>query len=372
MLIECHLSVPVVKTPRLLQLFGLFDVPPTERSEHKLRVELPIEGFPWNIGLVVGPSGSGKSTLARQAFGANLVTGFEWPEDKSLVDGFPKEMGIKEITGLLSSVGFSSPPSWLRPFRVLSNGEMFRATIARAMAESPDLAVIDEFTSVVDRTVAQIGSAAVAKSVRRAGRKLIAVSCHADIAEWLDPDWICEMPSGTFTRRLLRRRPAIELEIVRVDKAAWSLFAAHHYLNTSLHVAAKCFVALVMGRPAAFASALHSTGGSGSYWREHRTVCLPDFQGVGIGNALSEFVGSLMICTGKRYMSTTGNPAMIAHRSKSPLWKMKRKPGLVRNDVVKTEQASSYAVTRATNRYTAGFEYIGPSRREEAKRLGVI
>ena len=59
---------------------------------------------------------------------------------------------------------------WLRPFHVLSNGEQFRATIARALAESAkgrELVVIDEFTSVVDRTVAQIGSAAIAKTIRR-------------------------------------------------------------------------------------------------------------------------------------------------------------------------------------------------------------
>lgn len=66
-------------------------------------------------------------------------------------------MGIKDIVGLLSSVGFSSPPSWVRPFRVLSTGEQFRVTMARTLAEMPDLAVVDEFTSVVDRTVARPG-----------------------------------------------------------------------------------------------------------------------------------------------------------------------------------------------------------------------
>ncbi len=76
-------------------------------------------------------------------------------------------MAIKEITALLSSVGFSSPLAWLRPFEGLSIGERFRVTMARALAETRDLTVIDELTSVVDRTVAQIGSAAIAKTVRR-------------------------------------------------------------------------------------------------------------------------------------------------------------------------------------------------------------
>lgn len=40
---------------------------------------------------------------------------------------------IKEITGLFTAVGFSSPPSWARPYRVLSNGEQFRCDLAPAL-----------------------------------------------------------------------------------------------------------------------------------------------------------------------------------------------------------------------------------------------
>jgi ABC-type Mn2+/Zn2+ transport system ATPase subunit len=127
-------STAIKRTPRVVQLEGLFDVPPTKRSEVAWRVNLPIEEKPWQIGLVVGPSGCGKSTLARELFGKSLVSGYEWPSDCSIVDGFPAGMSMKEITLFLSSVGFSSPPSWLRPFGVLSNGEQFRATIARALA----------------------------------------------------------------------------------------------------------------------------------------------------------------------------------------------------------------------------------------------
>ena len=125
-------STRIQRTPRVVQLEGLFDVPPAERSELTWQVHLPLEEKPWQIGLIVGPSGCGKTTLAREAFGESLVRGYDWPADQSLVDGFPDSLSMKQITLLLSSVGFSSPPSWLRPFRVLSNGEQFRATIARA------------------------------------------------------------------------------------------------------------------------------------------------------------------------------------------------------------------------------------------------
>lgn len=370
-------SSPVVQTARTLQLGGLFDIPPEARSALSWTVELPDADGDWRVGLVVGPSGSGKSTLAREAWPANLVGGYDWPADKAVVDGFPAELGIKEVTAALSSVGFSTPPAWLRPYGVLSNGEQFRATLARALVDPRPLVVLDEFTSLIDRTVAKVGSAAIAKAVRRspAGRRFVAVTCHADVEEWLCPDWVIEMPAGTLTRRALRR-PPIELEVVRVERAAWHLFSRHHYLDTSLSNSAKCFVALWGGRPVAFASVIHAPGRL-CYWREHRTVCLSEFQGVGIGNALSEFVAGVMRATGKRYMSTTGNPAMIRHRAASPLWRMHRPPRASKKDAGerakgKTRAGVRNTASRAAGRLVAGFEYLGCSRPDDARKLGVI
>jgi hypothetical protein len=116
---------------------------------------------------------------------------------------------------------------------------------------------------------------------------------------------------------------------------------------------------------------MHSPGHHGGWWREHRTVCLPDFQGVGIGNTLSEFVGGVMRCLKKPYMSTTGNPAMIRHRAKSPLWVMRRKPSrMIPSD--RGACAAGLVKSRAVNRFTAGFTYVGPLRPDDAKRLGII
>src|ERR1022692_2683255 len=107
-------SVPVIKSARLLQAEGIFDVSPSEKSteEWTVNLDLPEE---WNVGLIIGPSGSGKTTVARELFGEHIVSGWEWPEDRSILDGFPAGMSIKDIVNLLSSVGFSSPPSWVRP-----------------------------------------------------------------------------------------------------------------------------------------------------------------------------------------------------------------------------------------------------------------
>src|SRR5207302_7587073 len=133
-------------------------------------------------------------------------------------DGFPYDLTIKEILALLSSVGFSSPPAWLRPFAALSTGQQFRVTLARLLAEQPALAVMDEFTSVVDRTVAQIGAHSLARTVRGRGQKFIAVTCHEDVEPWLNPDWVYRPDAGRFTWRLLQRRPAIALHVCRVGR----------------------------------------------------------------------------------------------------------------------------------------------------------
>lgn len=180
----------------------MFDLAPTAKSHKEWHIDYDLD-FDWHVGLIVGPSGAGKSTVAREMFGDRMRDGWPWPKDKCVIDGFPDSMSIQEITGLMSSVGFSSPPSWLRPFHTLSNGEQFRVSLARTLAECKDIAVVDEFTSVIDRKVAKIGSAAVAKAVRRSGRKFVAVGCHYDVIEWLDPDWVMEPHNATFVRRHL-------------------------------------------------------------------------------------------------------------------------------------------------------------------------
>ena len=136
-----------------------------------------------------------------------------WPKGQSVLDAFPAGMAIKDVVALLSSVGFSSPPSWLRPFHVLSTGEQFRVGLARLLAHAPDLAVMDEYTSVVDRTVAQVGSAALAKAVRQRGLRFVAVTCHEDVEAWLNPDWVYRPAERRFARRSLCRRPRITLAV---------------------------------------------------------------------------------------------------------------------------------------------------------------
>jgi GNAT superfamily N-acetyltransferase len=353
---EITVESPIVETPRVAQVRGMFDLPRAERSTLTWNVDLPLEEKPWQVGLVVGPSGCGKSTLARRLWPEALDHGIALRHlDRGcVVDAFPDVWPIAAITELLSSVGLASPPCWLRPFRVLSTGQQFRVVVALllAAAKPGGLVVCDEFTSVVDRTVAQIGSHALARTVRRRGLRLIAVTCHEDVEPWLQPDWVYRPAENAFVWRCLRRRPAIQLDIVRCAPSAWPLFAPHHYLSGAHARGTVCFLASWQQRPVAFSSWLPFFGGGSRARREHRTVTLPDYQGAGIGNALSAFVASLWKGLGYRALSTTTHPAMIAARRRKGLWHMTRRPSFAN---------TRDRVRHATTRLTAGFEYVGPA-----------
>lgn len=345
MRIEVAVSCPVFDSFRVQQVAGMFDVPLAQRAVHRVAVELPELGDTWQIGLIVGPSGSGKTTIARRLFGSALYRPSEWPADRAVVDCFGQR-SIKEITGTLTAVGFGSPPSWIKPYHALSNGEQFRCDLARALlsvepraesedpraeSEEPDsklsalcsspLVAFDEFTSVVDRNVARVASAAIARAIRSGQLRcrFVAVTCHYDVTEWLGPDWVLDMASGTFQRRCLPR-PPIELAVFRCRSRAWRLFARHHYLSAQLNPSAQCFLALWGQEPVAFCATLPLIAARRRR-RISRLVTLPDYQGVGIGTALLEAVAEIHRAQGFRVNITAGHPAVIAHCRRSPRWR---------------------------------------------------
>jgi hypothetical protein len=364
-IVAVNVSCPVYDSFRVQQVGGMFDVPLAERSQVSFSVEVPGPEEPWTIGLIVGPSGSGKTTIARRIFAAQLAGAADWPADRAVVDCFG-DRSAKEIIGLLTAVGFSSPPAWIRPYAVLSGGERFRCDLARALARGldpslrgadgqPPIVVFDEFTSVVDRNVAQIGSAAVARSIRGGTIpcRFVAVTCHYDVADWLEPDWVVDMADGTCLRRRLRR-PAIELALFRVHRRLWKVFAPHHYLSGSLSETARCYAAWWKGNPVSFCATLPIIGRR-NHWRITRIVTLPDYQGVGIGMRVAETVCDLHRAQGHRVNVTASHPALVAHCRKSPRWRAVR--------VLKTGSADTSKFVRgyrsSCGRAVVSFEYLG-------------
>jgi GNAT superfamily N-acetyltransferase len=363
MRIDATVSSPVIRTFRVDQVAAMFDVPLAERASNTFSVEVPDPSEPWDVGVIVGPSGSGKSTIAAKAFAGSIYRDAVWPERKSFLEGFPDGAATRDITGTLTAVGFSSPPDWVKPYGVLSNGQRFRADLARALLSDHELVVFDEFTSVVDRTVAKVGSAAVSRSIRsgKIKRRFVAVTCHYDVVDWLEPCWVVDMATQSLARGLLHR-PPITIEIVRCHRDAWSLFKHHHYLTGDLHVSCQCYMATWNGLPVAFCAMLN-TFGYKDYMRVSRIVTLPDYQGVGIGVALMEWCCQHYLDLKKRVSIVGTHPAIIRHCERSQSWRLSdiKRCGKRWNGTDDSPRSTGHtrAVATSSGRAVASFEYVG-------------
>ena len=158
---------------------------------------------PFRVGLVVGPSGSGKTqalnTVARFADRSLL-----WDPKKCVADRFEnKEIAEKCLAG----AGLNSVPQWFKPYRILSNGERYRADLAIALMEtliSDKVVAVDEFTSVVDRVVARSLCESLSRFLTKNSRLLLA-TCHYDVVEWIQPDWVADVTDHSVTRNRSQR-----------------------------------------------------------------------------------------------------------------------------------------------------------------------
>ncbi len=303
-------------------IYEKFDI----QNKEKTSVKIPInfsecKNFDWSIGVIYGGSGSGKTTLLKE-FGSvqnilmndkiPLISNFDWlsPEDAVF---------------LLSSVGLSSIPTYLRPFALLSNGEQYRATLAYKIGKSNqnDVILIDEYTSVVDRDVAKAMSYSLQKYIRKNNKKIILASCHFDIMEWLLPDWTYSPHKGRVERHeyLRQSRPKIELQIFRCRYETWKLFKQHHYLSDDLKKSSINYIILWNDKPICFVAVLPFPGvGDEKTRRISRIVVLPDFQGLGLGKIILNYISSLYAKEKSTMYIRTMSPALGISLSTDKNW----------------------------------------------------
>lgn len=325
---DITLTCETPRSARAQQVSGLFDVSLDEKLTSVWHHELPVEQQPWRVGLIVGASGAGKSVLARQLWGDRVIQSVDW-SNAPVIDQFPADMPIRDITNLLTSVGFGTVPAWLRPYSTLSNGERFRTDMARVIAETPDAEtiVVDEFTSVVDRQVARVASHCVQKSIRRSKRQFVAVTCHYDVIDWLQPEWVYDVSGLEFSWRSVQPRPSMRLEIHEATTAIWKVFARHHYMSADIARSARCFVATLDGELCGFTSYMHFPHPkTRSIKRVHRLVVLPDYQGLGIAGMMQDWLGQHLADQGYRCRIVSAHPAIIAMHAHSRRWRETHKP----------------------------------------------
>lgn len=339
-----------------------FDIQNRDETIVSIPMELDeINSFDWNIGVVYGGSGSGKSSIINHLGGVREVI---FDIDKPLISNF-NWMEPEEATRVLTAMGLSSVPTWLRPYKFLSNGEQYRAMLAYLVSSSKDgeTILIDEYTSVVDRDVAKAMSFALQKYIRRENKKIILASCHFDIMEWVMPDWIYSPMKGGGIEKpdyLRQGRPEISLSISRVEPKAWDFFKKHHYLTEEAN---KTYIYLLFewnNKPIAInviGRHLGTTGGVPGY-RGSRVVVHPDYQGMGIGSKISEFCGGIIKNIGGKYYTKTINPALGEYRnSHTESWKPTLFNGKVR--INNNDHSEIYKTIKQRASYC--HEYIGKS-----------
>jgi GNAT superfamily N-acetyltransferase len=305
----------------------------------------------WNIGLIVGKRGTGKSTIAKELF-REAMTDYQYSAE-CVIDDFDNNIKEIDLTKMLSTVGFSNIPSWFKPYSVLSNGEKMRVDLARALLDSKEIILFDEYTSVVDREVAKMGALATYNALKKTNKKFIAVSCHFDIMEWLQPDWIFSTDTMQMIDRGLLRRPKIKIEIKKTT-GYWNIFRRYHYLSHDLNKSCHQFVAFYNNNPIAFCAVINFPHSQIKPMRKiHRIVVLPDYQGIGIGVKLLNFIASQYYDKGEYIGITTSLNSFAKSIMHDKKWKICHLGRMSKNN------CGGLNKTISSNRNTYSFKYIG-------------
>lgn len=293
----------------------------------------------WKVGVICGMSGSGKTRLAERVL-VSAIWPIPIPESSkglaildSLTAGLDGCWMTDELTHLLTQVGLGNAVTWLRPMECLSEGEKFRARLARLLLQGMACAkregkkrvvtlVMDEFASTLDGTTARNVCICLEKLMRNMGERwrlrLVLVTCHGELYDWLRGDWKLEMPDGELQPRGgLRRELCLRVE--RCHATAWKLFAEHHYLDGDLGRGVQCFVVMEGVKVVAFC-ALGSSWGQPGMRRVQRLVVMPAYQGLGIGKQLLKLVSEEALLAGNEVRITTGHPAMVRSLEKDERW----------------------------------------------------
>lgn len=382
MKVEVRHRCPDFDSYRAARVKSLFNVDAGNTFNHT--AELPIEGMDWKIGVVVGPSGSGKTSIGSRIWGREAIWSGEgmWPDDAPIIDAIAPGEAFEGITAALGAVGLGDVPTWLRPYSVLSNGEKFRADLARVVAEAPERVVIDEFSSVVDRQIACVGAGAFAKSWRRTKGQAVLLSCHYDVLDWLEPDWVYDTRDASFQLAPGLRRPRIDVEVRLGNWSLWPYFKPHHYLDSPPMIGAKCYVGFIGDEPVVHLGVgtknvnLGKRGQSVEA-RGCRMVVLPEWQGAGVGMRFLNAVCELQrrgegVQPGRRMTTVfhTSHPNLAAALRRDPKW---RQVSAALHGAHKGKSAASIKKTGQKNgsagigagygghfRAVQGFRYVGP------------
>lgn len=229
-------------SPRKREVCWDFGIPPRESPEEIVSaLKIPLE--PGRIVLLTGPSGCGKTSvlraIAEQVEQATWVSTARFPSNRSVVDGVAPGAPMSIALEILTACGLGEPRLWIRRFQDLSEGERFRAALARTIGkairskQSPVI-ICDEFTAILHRRIAKGIAFNLRKLVTRHGLCLVAATTSSDIVADLQPDQ--RITLGDASSEVVDRKPrrqAMSLQRrVRVERGSvrdYRAFSPMHY-----------------------------------------------------------------------------------------------------------------------------------------------
>lgn len=300
--IEIKLQAEVHNNFRCQVAANSLDIDVKKKSIHQLTIKNIKIPNDWNIGLIAGASGSGKTTLITELFGKDVFKSV-LNEELPIINQLPKDLSYDECAALLNGIGLNSVPCWIRPVKTLSNGQKARAEAVMLMTSHEDIVFIDEWTSVVDRTVAKAMSVCLQKFAKRNNKKIILCSCHYDIVEWVKPDWLIDCNKQQFMLPksedfFFQQREELQFDIREIGRSSWKYFSKYHYLSERLPGGKIFLYGLFHGEDQigfqCFANYVPIRKGMKPIYHSNRTVVHPDYNGLGLGIRLINETSQLL------------------------------------------------------------------------------
>ena len=250
-------------SPRMAEVCLRFGISP-QASPLCIVRDLKLAVGAGQIVLLLGPSGVGKTSvlehLSHLSRSAGGFGGRRWgravdvgrvrmPAGRAIVDMVASDAGLGESLAVMTSCGLGEPRLWVRQYSELSDGERFRARLARAIGKagvkSGSVLLCDEFCAVLHRRAAWAISFNLRKLLSRrlaesaSGAPAMVAACtHEDIAEDLQPDVTVRLLGGgryVVQERRARGRSISFLRRLRIErgcKADYESFAEMHYRAT--------------------------------------------------------------------------------------------------------------------------------------------